>query len=362
MDVHNRSVSVCAYDPETAAIIDERQLPHDVARVRKYVHRLQQRHGPVACCYEASSCGFGLQRALQSDGLRCEVIVPSSIPRRSGDRVKTDRRDAQRLASLYAADMFTPVCVPDEAQEAVRSLLRCRTDLVLSITQTKQRTLSFIQTRGYQYKGVTLWTKANRAWLEALPVAGVDQVTLQTYLHKLAYLEQEVRRLEDRLAQEATQDRYRDAVNILMAFRGIGLVTAMTLICEFGSIDRFAHPRLLMAYFGLVPSEYSSGDHRRRGSITKASNTHARKALVSTARKYARPPRCSQALRERQQAVSADIVALSWKAQQRLFKRFLRLSQTKPRNVAAVAVARELVGFLWEALHLAQCASRPKAA
>ena len=161
---------------------------------------------------------------------------------------------------------------------------------------------------------------------------------------------QEVRTVEKRLEVEAENDRYRDTVKVLSAFRGIGLVTALTLACELGDIRRFAHPRQLMAYLGLVPAEHSSGDRVVRGSITKAGNTHARRALVSAAWKYAAAPRCSAALRERQKSVSAEVIRIAWKAQCRLHKRFRKLSLTKPRCKANVAVARELAGFLWEAL------------
>ncbi len=267
-----------------------------------------------------------------------------------------------KLATLYAKGLLTPVCVPEEEQEAARSLLRCRADLVESITRTKLRILSFIQTRGFRYTGATNWTKAHRKWIRALPARAVDQVTLQTYLHNLTYLEQEVHRLEQQLAEEAEKDRYREPMGVLMAFRGIGFVTAMTLVCELGDIRRFAHPRQLMAFLGLVPSEYSSADHTQRGSITKTGNTQVRKALVSTAWKYAVPPRCSKVLRERQQGVSAEVVLLAWKAQCRLYKRFRKLSQTKSRCVANTAVARELAGFLWEALRMHTGSPLPKAA
>ncbi len=362
MDVHKKSIALCVYDNSAGEAVDERQLPNDMPKIRKYIRQVQRRYGALRCCYEASSCGFGLQRALQAQGVPCEVIAPSSIPRRSGERVKTDRRDASKLATLYAAGLLRPVCVPEEEQEAARSLLRCRADLVESITRTKQRILCFLQTRGFRYTGATHWTKAFRRWLSALPVAAVDQVTLQTYLHKLAYLEQEVHRLEQQLAEEAEKDRYREPVGVLMVFRGIGIVTALTLACEWGDIRSFAHPRQLMAYLGLVPSEYSSGDHTQRGSITKTGNTHVRKVLVSTAWKDAAQPRCSRVLRERQKGVSAEVVLLAWKAQCRLYKRFRKLSQTKSRCVANTAVARELAGFLWEARCMHTGSPLPKAA
>ena len=179
-----------------------------------------------------------------------------------------------------------------------------------------------------------------------------DQTTLHTYLYQLDQLEQEVRRLEVDLAAVANEARYEAPIKVLMAFRGIGLVSALTLIFELGDIRRFAHPRQLMAYPGLVPSEHSSVNRTKRGGITKTGNVHLLNAVISAAWKYSRSPRCSRVLKERQQAVSAEVVVVTWKAQRRLYKRIHKLCQTKPRCVANTAVASELVGFLWAALHL----------
>ena len=183
-------------------IWDERELPHDVPKVTKYLQKVQGRHDPVQSCYEASSCGFGLQRALQARGISCEVIAPSSIPRRPEERVKTDRRDAQKLATLYAAGLLTTICIPDEEQEAIRSLLRCRGDLAETITRTKQRILAFLQVRGFPYSGRSRWTKTFYAWVRALPMIGVDQIILQTYLHQLDQLGQGVLQIEGDLAEQ----------------------------------------------------------------------------------------------------------------------------------------------------------------
>ena len=325
MDVHKKTIAFCVYHAKTGAVLDERELPHDLPKVIKYLQKVQTRHGQLHCCYEASSCGFGLQRTLEANGISCEVIAPSSIPSRSGDRVKTDRRDAQKLATLYVAGLLTPISIPDEEQEALRSLLRCRGDLSETITRTKQRILAFLQVRGFQYCGRTRWTKKFHTWLRALPVTGVDQNTLQTYLHQLDQLEQEVLRIEEDLSEQVGQSPYDEQVKVLLSFRGIGLVTALTFILELSDLRRFATPRQLMAYLGMVPSEHSSGAHTQRGGITKTGNTHVRKALISAAWKYAQPPRSSRMLQQRQQAVTAEVIALSWKAQQRLHKRFRHL-------------------------------------
>ena len=354
MDVHKHTIAFCVYDSDRGDVLDERELAHDLPKVFNYLERLQRRCRELRCCYEASSCGYELHRGLQARGIPCEVIAPSSIPRRSGERVKTDRRDAKKLATLYAAGLLTPVHVPDSDQEAVRSLLRCRADLVETITQTKQRIQALLQTRGFRYTVGRPWTKAYHAWVCGLPMTEVDQITLHTYLSQLSFQEQEVGRLEQELAQQAQKERYKAPVHVLMAFRGIGLVTALTLAFELGDFRRFAHPHQLMAYLGLVPSEHSSGRRTQRGGITKTGNRQARKALISAGWKYAAPPRCSRILRERQKAVSAEVIAIAWKAQNRLYKRFHKLSKVKSRCVANTAVARELTGFLWAALHVEQ--------
>ena len=160
MDVHKKTIAFCVYHAKTGAVLDERELPHDLPKVIKYLQKVQTRHGQLHCCYEASPCGFGLPRMLEANGILCEVIAPSSIPSRSGDRVKTDRRDAQKLATLYVAGLLTPVSIPDEEQEALRSLVRCRGDLSETITQTKQRILAFLQVRGFQYCGRTRWIRS----------------------------------------------------------------------------------------------------------------------------------------------------------------------------------------------------------
>lgn len=352
MDVHKKTIALCVYNALTGEILDEQELLHDLPKVLKYFRKIQDHHGRVHACYEASSCGFGLQRALEAQGISCEVVAPSSIPRRSGERVKTDRRDARKLATMYAAGLLTTISIPDEEQEAIRSLLRCRGDLTETITRTKQRILAFLLTRGFQYPGKARWTQKFHVWVRALPMPEIDQITLHTYLHQLEQLEHEVHRIEADLRALASRARYQALVKVLMAFRGIGLVTALTLVFELGDIRRFSHPRQLMAYLGLVPSEHSSGNRTKRGGITKTGNVHVRNAVISAAWKYTRPPRCSRMLKERQQAVSAEVVAVTWKAQRRLYKRFHKLGQTKPRCVANTAIARELVGFLWAALHL----------
>lgn len=350
LDVHKDTISACVFDPATGQLCHEQTFKNESVALRRFIRRVRQRFGEPSCCYEASSCGFVLYRFLHQLGVRCEVIAPSSMPRRARDRIKNDRRDAEKLATLYAAGLLTPVRIPEEEEEAVRSLLRCRSALVDELTRTRHRTTQFLQTRGLIFRGGSNWGQRFWLWLVRIDMDGSDQVVLETYLHLIHYLEGEITALETRLQEEAQTGCFRDSVRVLGAFRGVALITALTLAAEIGDIRRFAHPRQLMAYLGLVPSEYSSGPRVVQGPITKSGNRHARKALVSAAWKYAYRPARGHPLKRRQEAVNPVVVAISWKAQLRLYKRFHALAFRKPRSVAAVAVARELVGFLWEAM------------
>jgi transposase len=354
LDVHKDTISACVFDPASGELCHERTFKNESALVRRFIQRVRRRCGEPTCCYEASSCGFVLYRFLRKLDISCEVIAPSSMPRRARDRIKNDRRDAEKLATLYAAGLLTAVRIPDEDEEAVRSLLRCRVALVEELTRTRHRTTQFLQTRGLIFRGGSNWGQRFWAWLSRIDLGGSDQVVLETYLHLMHYLEGEITALESRLKEEAQTEPFRETVRVLSAFRGVALITALTLAAEIGDIRRFAHPRQRMAYLGLVPSEYSSGSKTVQGPITKSGNRHARKAVVSAAWKYTYRPARGHPLKRRQEAVNPAVVAISWKAQLRLYKRFHALAFRKPRSVAAVAVARELVGFLWEAMQTLQ--------
>jgi transposase len=350
LDVHKDTISACVLDSSTGEILLEQQLKNQPAAVARLIKRIRSRFGEPRCCYEASSCGFVLFRHLRDLRIECDVIAPSSIPRRSGDRIKTDRRDAEKLASMHAAGLLSGIEVPDPELESTRAMLRCRQSLVEELTRTKHRTTQFLLTRGLTYRDGSNWSQKFWLWLAKIEVNEVDQTVLDTYVHLIHYLEAQISSLEANLKEEAQKERYREPVAVLSAFRGIAYLTALTLACELGDIRRFAHPRQLMAYLGLVPSEHSSGNTTKRGSITKSGNTHARKAIVSAAWKYAARPTRGHPLKRRQLGVNPTVIATSWRAQQRLYKRFHALAFRKPRSVAAVAIARELAGFLWEAM------------
>jgi len=350
LDVHKDTIMACVYDAATAEIEKPRQFKNDPSRLRRFIGDLQTAGLAPECCYEASSCGYVIYRQLAALGVPCAVIAPSSIPRRSGDRIKTDRRDAEKLATMYANKLLEEVEVPDAELERVRALVRCRQTLAEDLTQVKHRTTRLLESRGHVFREGKNWGQAFWLWLSKVELEGADQTVLRVWIDKIHYLEGQMASVESDIIRASESDRFRHTVKVLCAFRGVACLTAMVLATELGDIRRFSSPRHLMAYLGIVPSEHSSGASTRRGSITKTGNTRARKALISSAWKYAAKPARSRELIKRQKDVAPHVVAIAWKAQQRLHKRFHALAVRRPRSVANVAVARELAGFLWAAL------------
>ena len=274
----------------------QRRLPtHDRQRLRLMMENIRSICGEPQCCYEASSCGYTLYRTLRGLGFACEVIAPSSVPRRAGDRIKTDRRDAEKLAKYYAAGLLTVIEVPDDALISERSVVRRRVALVQDRTRAKQRLILLLQSRGHVYRAGTNWTQRFWRWYNRLTLDANDAFTLGTLVTQIDTLDAQIRAVEQRIAEIAQTPRYRRTVQELQGFRGVGLFTAMQLVCELGDIRRFPHPKSLMVYLGLIPSEHSSGNRKRSGPITKAGNTYARKAMVSAAWKYTNTPRRSLA-------------------------------------------------------------------
>jgi len=349
MDVHQDSVMVAVL-PEGAQECEEvRQLPHDLAKIRKLFARLSKR-GAVRACYEASGCGYVLQRALAKWGVACEVIAPSLIPVRSGDRRKTDKRDAAKLARLYRAGELTAIRIPDEAEEQVRSLVRCRETFTREILKSRHYVLKLLLARGHVYRVGSNWTQAHWAWLRKVTLEGADAITLRTYLELLEYKLIQRDGLDKQIEQIAFAEPYREPVGRLRCLRGVDTLTAMTLVCEIGDVRRFASPRQLMGYLGLTVSEMSSGGAERRGGITKAGNARARRVLVEAAWHYRRPARHSRSLRARQEGQPSAVIAHAWRCQKRLHKKFEALVYRMAPSKAVVAVARELVGFVWALL------------
>lgn len=348
LDVHKSSISVAVADRDG----DVRSLG-TVANTPEAVGKLVKRLGPasrLSACYEAGPCGYGVVRQLNRLGAACVVVAPSLIPHKPGDRVKNDRRDAVKLARLLRSGDLTPVWIPDEPHEALRDLSRARGHASIDVLRHRNQLGKFLLRLDIRAPAEgRAWGKAHRAWLQSLHLTHASQqVVLRDYLATVDQAEQRLVNLEAELTLLAVQTPHAPLIAALQALRGVDVLTAVTLIAELGDVRRFPAPRDLMGYTGLVPSEDSSGERRWRGHITKTGNAHIRHVLIQAAWHYRHPPGVWGALKKRQAGLSPAILAISQTAQQRLHRRFRRLVyRGKLPQVAAVAVARELVGFIW---------------
>ena len=318
--------------------------------LRRIMEKYQLTKEEVALCYEAGPTGFVLVRRLRHLGFACEVVAPSLIPVRSSDRVKTDRRDARKLAKLFRAGELTFVHVPDVADEVIRDVCRARTDAVDVQTRSRQQLSALLLRNGYHYTGASTWTEPHMRYLRELVLPDrAQKVVLEEYLQRVDAAVAQVARIERQMEDLLKDWSRRPFVEALQGFRGFQLVASMVVTSELGDLMRFKHPRQLMAYLGLVPSEQSSGDRRRQGSITKSGNSHVRWILVEVAHHYRIPPKVSKELSHRQEKLNRDVRALGWRAQERLHRRFSRLTlRGLHHNKVVIAIARELAAFIWE--------------
>jgi transposase len=359
LDVHKDSIAVAMLVPGQAVVAWH--VPHEPAAIRRLAKRLQDAAGgPVQTCYEAGGSGFTLQRQLEAAGVDCTVVAPSLIPVKPGEHIKTDRRDARKLAELFRARLLTPVHPPTPAEEAVRDLCRAREDVKEDLCRAKRRLGTFLLRRGLIYRRARAWGWWHRNWLHGLRLAlPIDQDVFDHYLGEVEHLEERGRTLDAQLDAVAAQAPYREPVGWLRCFRGIDTVTALTIVAELHGFHRFSGPRPLMAYLGLVPMEYSSGDRHRRHGLTKAGNAHVRRVLVEAAWHYRHRPGVGTKLRQRRVDQPAWAIVLADQAQQRLCRRYARLAaRGKPSTKIIPAIARELVGFIWAALYLRTEAAR----
>jgi transposase len=354
MDVHKQDIVVAMLVPAGRGPLEWR-VANEPSAVKRLASKLQREGGgSVHCVYEAGPCGYALQRQLQTQGLTCDVVAPSMIPIRPGEKIKTDRRDARKLAELARAGLLTVVRPPSEDEEAVRDLCRGRDDVRVDLMRARHRLGKFLLRRGRVFGtgSQRAWSQTHRWWLGTQTFERTaERVMFEDYL--LAVEQTEARRhsLELHLEDIAREPRYAEAVGWLRCFRGIDTITAITLLAELHDFRRFRSPSQLMAYLGLVPSEYSSGPQQRRGGITRTGNRHVRRLLIEAAWHNRFKPRVGAALAQRRHGQPAAIIALADKAQLRLARRFRRMEhQGKHANKIVVAVARELVGYLWAAL------------
>ena len=357
MDVHKGSIAISVRGP--SRMRESRTIPNEERAIHRWARRMKREApGPIRCAYEAGPCGYALQRQLVEKGIECQVIAPSLIPRKPGERIKTDRRDASKLAELFEGGLLTEVHPPTPEAEAVRDLSRAREDAMEDRQRARHRLSKFLLRRGLIYRG-RAWRKAHDEWLRGLRLDHpADQSIFDAYCLALDQTEERVRILDAELEAWAQSEPYAEPVAHLRCFHGIDTTTAMTLVTEIHDVRRFRRPRQLMAYLGLVPSEHSSGDRQHRGGITKTGNAHVRRVLVETAWHYRHVPRPGAPLRRRREGQPAPVIALAERAHQRLARRYRRLSaRGKPQNQVVVAVARELVGYLWATLVIHEVAT-----
>jgi transposase len=356
LDVHKDTIAVALAEAGKRGDVRQYgQIANTPAALKGAAARLARSGSDLRFCYEAGPCGYGIQRQLTVAGHECVVVAPSLIPRRPGDRIKTDRRDAINLAKLHRAGELTAVWVPDQAHEAIRDLVRARLAAVRTLRQARQQLSGFLLRHGHHYRRPA-WTQMHRRWLAGLRFEQpVHHIVLEDCIAAVEAATARRDRLEAHIEAALPDWSLAPLVRALQALRGMALVAAATLIAELGDITRFTNPRQLMAYLGLVPSEHSSGGTRRQGGITKAGNSAARRMLIEAAWSYRFPARISREMLLRQEGLPKAVRDTAWKAQERLCRRYRKLSQAgKLPTVVTAAIARELSGFVWAIAQLVQ--------
>jgi transposase len=360
MDVHKDTIAVAVAEAQGGEVRYLGEIANSPEAITKLVKQLRKGDAQLSFCYEAGPCGYGIHRQLTDLGWECQVVAPSLIPKKAGDRVKTDRRDSLSLTRLHRAGELTPVWVPDEAQEALRDLTRAREDMKHLQRQAKQRLSAFLLRHGHSYSGKSNWTQAHYRWLEGMKFnQPVQQIVFQEYVDTVKQLSTRVAALDKQIESATAESVFWPVIEALMALRGVNLLTAATIVAEIGDLHRFTGAPQLMAYLGLVPSEYSSGGSTSRGGITKTGNGHVRRLLIEAAWTYRHPARKTRCLQRRAERTPEAVQEIAWKAQKRLCARYRSLEgRGKLKVQACTAVAREMAGFIWA---IGQALPRPVA-
>lgn len=353
LDVHKETIAIAVAEPGRQEPVYEGEIANTPKRVERKIQQLSERYGGglLQFVYEAGPCGYGLYRQLLASGHDVQVVAPSRIPKAPGERIKTDRRDALKLARLARSGDLTPVWIPDTEQEAMRDLTRARDDMKAQERKARQQLNAFVLRHGHHWpKGRSRWTQTHFNWLEALRFEhDWQQVVLQEYANAVKAATRRVADLTAQMERALPQWSLAPVVEALVALRGIDKLAAMVLMAELGDISRFDSPRQLMAFLGLVPSEHSSGSRRRQGAITLTGNSHARRMLVESAWSYRFPARQTMHLKRKAADAPEEAKAVAWKAQKRLCGRYRDLTRSgKNTKLVCVAVARELTGFIWD--------------
>lgn len=350
LDTHKDTIVIALADEgRSGEIRNYGTIPHRLDALDKFLRKQISQGAELRCVYEAGPTGFGLYHYLQKNGVDCIITAPSMVPKKSGAKIKNDRRDARELARLHRAGELSAIYVPEPEDEAMRDLIRSRDDARIACRKAKQRLLSFLLRHGQTYSGKSNWTRAHYNWLSDIKMNHpAQQIALQEYISSVEETNERVSRLTQEITKLVKEWRLEPVVSAIQALRGVSLLTAATVIAEIGPLGRFSSPTQLMGYLGLVPSEHSSGPNIKRGGITKAGNGYARRALVEASWTYRFPARVTRHLRKRSGDLPQPVREIAWKAQLRLCDRFRRLSaKGKPKQVVTTAIARELIAFIW---------------
>ena len=355
MDVHKESYTMCCYTFEEDKIQYQQKIKSDYKQVLKYLEQVRKcydREIDYVCGYEAGCLGYALYNQLTAHSVKCIIMAPTTMAITNTNRVKTDRKDAGIIARCLAFHTYSEVHVPTDEDNSIKEYIRMRDDQKKMLKSTKQQILAFVLRQGYRFDGgKTYWTMAHMKWLKSLKLNGVFQDTLDEYLITYGYLKEKIERLDGRIEELASEERYKKKVKKLSCFIGVKTHTALSVVVEIGDFERFVKAEKFASFLGLVPSEDSSGESRNRYGITKAGNSHLRRLLVESAQGYTRGTigHKSIALKQRQQGNTPQVIAYADKANERLRRKFYRMTLKKGtnRNIATTAIARELACFMW---------------
>ena len=350
LDVHKNTIDVALADGRyKSQVRSYGKINNTPDALDKLLKKIQSNKSELSVVYEAGPCGYQIHRHLTAKGINCSVVAPSLIPKRSGSRIKTDRRDAVNLARLFRAGELTCIYIPNREDEAMRDLTRCRDDIRRLQRKVRQRLLAFLLRHGFRYSGTKNWTKTHMNWLAGVKMAHpAQQIVLQEYIDAANECTDRLQRITEQIQALLSEWSRAPFVKAYQALRGVSMIVATTVVAEIGDMSRFKNPKELMAYLGLVPSEHSSGNTVRRGSITRTGNGHVRRVLIEAAWTYKMQARKTLPILKRQKDLSKRICDISWKAQTRLCARYRRLyAKGKSKQATITAIARELSGFIW---------------
>lgn len=349
LDDSANKINVAIFHGQESQPRQEFHVVNDSTGLGRLAKRLKSQPGEVRCVYEAGVNGYHLQRFFSKHGIGCDIAAPSLTPRRAGKRVKTDKLDAKALARLYRAEELTLIVIPQQEQESLRDLIRAREDALIDQQRARHRLTRFLMRRGLKYRTTKYWTLAHLQWIKGTRFADDrDQMVLEEYRLALEEQSERLERFNEKIEELAKQPTYRKRVSYLTALKGIQVLTAMTIIAEAFDLRRFTDARAFMAAIGIVPSENSSGDRERRGSITKTGNNHMRRVMVESSWHYAHSSQAGKTLKKRREGLPAEVIEIARKCDKRLYRRYWYLANKgKDPRTAAVAVARELAGFIW---------------